>query len=989
MAAEEQVKKRRQNVACDACKLRRVRCDLSTLLELPALDSVPGLGTPAPSLADLVRQNPYVECTNCSNKGIKCSTHQILNPTRPKKGGRRIDEARKMFGGGDDEVAGSDRERSAKPGASGGRPGPSVEPVAPSPAYPNASPVNWAQDLLSSYGLQPGYPSPNQLGPSLAPPEGPFATYHVSNVPHGSASAAIHPHIDSLGDPTDDYDGQAPIPHSGDNFGGHPSHATTPYCNNSPSSSNVPGRKKRRAAAPTGGTRDKVVVRRKDPWHLWADPGSQAAVSWGLAEDVQESLADKALGVELSRHLVTTFFQAVHHFYPSIWPESFHLEWARAGQRSDRMTPAQEVLCATIEAWGAHYSDSPVILGPPPDEPSHTDVDGTLVPEHHYQAYWGQARNNACIALINRARRIADANGIFRKPSLTGVQSLALFCQLLHASNMPGKADEIQMEVHMIQVTILEQMKVLGLMWQSDKSIVTDKAELPVSQTELRIKQIRLFWSQMVIDTYWSASYAQPSGISDEEFEAAGNCMASLKGALPPVSFQGLSLFVSVYYRIAKAGRDVTTKLAIPNRKKGAVDVDKFCSDVRHIWEDVKFTSKDLDRRTAAILKDCRQEDFVGFSPLNYLTHNQLAGPFFPFLIHKIIWDQVRFRKDILSSYTSAKQNLNLSSPASERKWAEAQEHVDKLEALQQDSVDMLLCCCRRLVSVSEILLPTGVMQVAAAVVLGVLLAGSQLLASVPTNEQGYPVDTPGGYGWTWKKKQEAIECCIKVLNEVGWAWSDAGKLLKKTVLPAMEQSARLHRELSANPQATFCPPPLDSEVAQRQLEQDREIRAALDAVMRYWPPTSEMDISATSNMWADGNSHQPPAFPSGAGASYHSINPNLAHSDAPHPPPSYNPYSQSQSSFRASPLSMRSVPGSAYRGHPGAIDNSQSTHHSAPPAMVNHDGISGMPVNVGPSAGHVMTDSAQLCSLAEVDVGQEFQKFFKDWGMGPYGSQF
>lgn len=32
------------------------------------------------------------------------------------------------------------------------------------------------------------------------------------------------------------------------------------------------------------------------------------------------------------------------------------------------MTPAQEVLCSAIEAWGARYSDSPVVLGLSPEK---------------------------------------------------------------------------------------------------------------------------------------------------------------------------------------------------------------------------------------------------------------------------------------------------------------------------------------------------------------------------------------------------------------------------------------------------------------------------------------------------------------------------------------------------------------------------------------------------------------------------------------------
>jgi hypothetical protein len=83
-----------QNVACDSCKLRRIKCDLLNLL-------IPSESTSSqPPLHVLVQQNPDVDCTNCKNKGLKCTTDGIVNPTRPNKGGKRIDEARQKFGGG-------------------------------------------------------------------------------------------------------------------------------------------------------------------------------------------------------------------------------------------------------------------------------------------------------------------------------------------------------------------------------------------------------------------------------------------------------------------------------------------------------------------------------------------------------------------------------------------------------------------------------------------------------------------------------------------------------------------------------------------------------------------------------------------------------------------------------------------------------------------------------------------------------------------------
>ena len=52
----------------------------------------------------------------------------------------------------------------------------------------------------------------------------------------------------------------------------------------------------------------------RDPFHLWSD--SNAVVTWGRTEQVQEAMADRALGVQLSRHLVDVYFLVVHLSFP-------------------------------------------------------------------------------------------------------------------------------------------------------------------------------------------------------------------------------------------------------------------------------------------------------------------------------------------------------------------------------------------------------------------------------------------------------------------------------------------------------------------------------------------------------------------------------------------------------------------------------------------------------------------------------------------------
>ena len=72
----------------------------------------------------------------------------------------------------------------------------------------------------------------------------------------------------------------------------------------------VPGRKRMRgeiSPSPQG----------EDPWKIWEeDDGMSRIVKWGRRETVQQQLADRALGTELSKHLVQSFFHCVHPSFP-------------------------------------------------------------------------------------------------------------------------------------------------------------------------------------------------------------------------------------------------------------------------------------------------------------------------------------------------------------------------------------------------------------------------------------------------------------------------------------------------------------------------------------------------------------------------------------------------------------------------------------------------------------------------------------------------
>jgi len=82
------------------------------------------------------------------------------------------------------------------------------------------------------------------------------------------------------------------------------------------------GKRQRRydstGSSPSSSVLEKLSPWERDPWHIWQakDENGSHTVAWSRKEQVQESLADKALGIELSRHLITVYFQAVHFSLP-------------------------------------------------------------------------------------------------------------------------------------------------------------------------------------------------------------------------------------------------------------------------------------------------------------------------------------------------------------------------------------------------------------------------------------------------------------------------------------------------------------------------------------------------------------------------------------------------------------------------------------------------------------------------------------------------
>ena len=322
-------------MACDSCKLRRIKCDLFNLL-VPA--DTPSSSNPPP-LHALVQANPGVSCTNCRKKDLRCTTNSIINPSKPNKGGRRISQARKLFGGDESE------EDDDWPGESSGEtpfgtkntefPGGSTSSVArddprliarlvaapPGQTLPDTE--TEAQNIwirmTENHNWEPsGDPSliPKALVDQSIGGDDVLDLHAIGDERAGLdarrdlqtlpiVSNTFQAHVTGLRSQLDGYSSKGTV-----NF---PNKTWAEY-RPTPMKEEVVNIKRKRQDSPVEPMLPLIVSHPQDPYRLWAE--EKRVVLWGRTEEVQERLADRALGLELSRHLIKTFFHSVYLGYP-------------------------------------------------------------------------------------------------------------------------------------------------------------------------------------------------------------------------------------------------------------------------------------------------------------------------------------------------------------------------------------------------------------------------------------------------------------------------------------------------------------------------------------------------------------------------------------------------------------------------------------------------------------------------------------------------
>lgn len=368
----------------------------------------------------LVQQHPEVSCSLCIKKGLKCTTEGIVNPIKANKGGRRIDEARRMFGS---EAPAQQSTSTAidqtpssygplpQPGADGWAQAMLAEQPLPQSGFDVGLRQSWdggldmdsliSQAMSSAHGMSTPSTDFNRIMDhppvEMKPDTGLFEIVPngVGRVPSfaidglhstgqdgtANSEAAGQPSMDNEEDalriwrehsehrrlslatpPPAARPSQPPIAldsHLSGSFTIPPHDPAiavldwTSSAGNTQSRSGTaspaPSRSVRFSSSSAGGSRAgstaasgwsspihpearAVLGKRRagsllsvgsypgeeDPWRLYSSPNDNGdrLVRWTRRQEVHEKLADRALGSQLSRHLVQVFFQAVHTSFP-------------------------------------------------------------------------------------------------------------------------------------------------------------------------------------------------------------------------------------------------------------------------------------------------------------------------------------------------------------------------------------------------------------------------------------------------------------------------------------------------------------------------------------------------------------------------------------------------------------------------------------------------------------------------------------------------
>ncbi|TDL23131.1 hypothetical protein BD410DRAFT_787431 [Rickenella mellea] len=429
---------RRQNIACDACRARKVKCN-----QLPGQDK------------------------HCLTKNYPC-THFVQQATSEKKRSSAVNR----------------------------------RPRALSTSNPTAAPVT----TPTKYSTSPpaDTPSPGSSPSPLAPHYLPYANNHAIAFPYQLPHLRSSPHASTIQLLSYLFSPESPT----------------------------------------------------DPASFPHSRGRSPKISdWG---EIGKRLEDDAFRVELALDLVEVFFQICHTRLPLLNPAQFRsrLKYSLAShssppspQRTPPEKPVHPALLATVIAWGAKFSEHPLLV---------MDREGA----------GGQSR--LARTLVNRAREVAEAEKVHRISCVDHVVIALLIEPLQNQS--PDDPDGFHGFWLTCSIRHLLELQI------NHKSVMQN-----IQDAEARGTMIFAWWMACLADAYHSAYYRRKPQLDDDDYDidfytADPTPPEMSDHSVTPSPREQLEGYYRAAHALARTARHMSRQLWRPTTESDGISFEVLCN---------------------------------------------------------------------------------------------------------------------------------------------------------------------------------------------------------------------------------------------------------------------------------------------------------------------------------------------------------------------------------------------------------------------------
>ncbi|KAL5482795.1 hypothetical protein ACEPAI_9390 [Sanghuangporus weigelae] len=303
---------------------------------------------------------------------------------------------------------------------------------------------------------------------------------------------------------------------------------------------------------------------------------------WG---EMSKRLESEAFRIEFALDLVEVFFQICHTRLPLLNPEQFRsrLKYALSpGPKTTSEKPLHPALLATVIAWGAKFSEHPLLVA-------------------DRQGAGGQSR--LARMLVMRAREVAEAEKVHRISTIDHIV-IALLIEPLQ-NQTPDDPDCF----HGFWLNCA--IRHLLFLQINHKSVMTT-----IQDPEARGTMIFAWWMACLADAYHSAYFRRKPQLDDDDYDIDFYTVEPLPpeihdmqgvqsaGLSPREQFEG-------YYRaahaLARISRNMSKQLWRPTTESDGIPFDVLCGIVAKLNE---FREEHLPR--VGVPSDFESEwDFV------------------------------------------------------------------------------------------------------------------------------------------------------------------------------------------------------------------------------------------------------------------------------------------------------------------------------------------------------------------------------------------